>query len=574
MMDIKKMGLISLLLCVWIHFAQAQFVTGRVLRFGTTEPIAKASVYISNSMKGTTSNAVGAFSLRVDNNKIPIVVSCIGYYSETVTAFSAGKPVVVYLKAKENTMHVVQIGTEGLEKMRIFRREFLGTSDIARSCIITNEADIELKYTKGKRVLTAECSNPIVVQNPKLGYTIQYFLDKFEYTKAKTTYIGNYLFTETSNTQSLNEEKEIAKRREEVYVLSRMFFIRSLWNDRLEEAGMEIFNSEFDAIPIHKTLYVDSLRNKYIKPYSLHVCYYGDYKHFTDILKETEFAYIDKNGFYDPNILWGGLMGSQRVGDMLPFEYKSKFDVIGYKRRKKHQVMIDLKKIGLISLLLCSLIQLVQAQHFTDKQTDDFRAIALQPVNPLDTTLIIRKWAEPIYYHVYGSESVVFDHIVLHVTDTTFLQLRELTNLQIEKSDDNDLINFRIIIGNPDKYARLIPPDAVEYFKRHTGNQSYFTNNADGINGVVLVLDPKLYITKAPLQTIVQVQLALSIGLMGRIDVYQNASLFDRHPAVLPSKFSEDDARVIKTLYNSLIHFGMNTDEVNAVLLKINKQAP
>ena len=31
---------------------------------------------------------------------------------------------------------------------------------------------------------------------------------------------------------------------------------------------------------------------------------------------------IAANGFYDPNIIWGGYMGTQRVKELLPFEYE------------------------------------------------------------------------------------------------------------------------------------------------------------------------------------------------------------------------------------------------------------
>src|SRR4051812_35621353 len=62
----------------------AQTVKGKVVDATTGIPIANASIYLNGSSKGTISNKQGEFVLYTDETKIPLVVSSVGYQSETI----------------------------------------------------------------------------------------------------------------------------------------------------------------------------------------------------------------------------------------------------------------------------------------------------------------------------------------------------------------------------------------------------------------------------------------------------------------------------------------------------------
>src|SRR5690349_16721394 len=76
------MRYLLILLSILIASAsQSQYViTGRVVQDKSREPIAGASVFISNSTKGTVSKADGSFELAdVPTGNHDLVVSSIGY---------------------------------------------------------------------------------------------------------------------------------------------------------------------------------------------------------------------------------------------------------------------------------------------------------------------------------------------------------------------------------------------------------------------------------------------------------------------------------------------------------------
>ena len=79
--------------------ANAQIITGKVYRAGTDTVIAGASVYYGGSMSGTSTDKNGNFELYAQAQQIPVVVSCIGYYSETAT-YKPGQPLIVIWRPK------------------------------------------------------------------------------------------------------------------------------------------------------------------------------------------------------------------------------------------------------------------------------------------------------------------------------------------------------------------------------------------------------------------------------------------------------------------------------------------
>ncbi len=65
-------------------FAQQVPVKGKVIDVHG-EPIVGASVFVERTNQGTVTNVDGVFELRVANGT-PLVVSCIGFITQTVTA--------------------------------------------------------------------------------------------------------------------------------------------------------------------------------------------------------------------------------------------------------------------------------------------------------------------------------------------------------------------------------------------------------------------------------------------------------------------------------------------------------
>jgi hypothetical protein len=318
----KLLLLLFLFICSEI---KAQVIHGQILESGTNKPVPRASIYFNGTFLVTISDNDGNFTLKAAvSNKIPIIVSSIGYATETVSAYSIDEPLKIYLNPKNYILKTVLIGDDGMslkEKIRIFKKEFLGTSANAKNCIIENMDDVELSYDSRTKVLTAAADKPLVIYNRKLGYKVNCFISGFTYTAFSTSFQGNQLFEEDTFLKEAAGD-EIRKQREDTYLGSRMHFIRALWNNELEKNNFRVYNMDRRKLDYNDIIVINN-DQKYI--------YLGDrlvvmYKHrqssISPFMSRYSYTYIEKNGFFDSSqISWRGDMGDQRVGDQLPFEY-------------------------------------------------------------------------------------------------------------------------------------------------------------------------------------------------------------------------------------------------------------
>lgn len=222
-----------------------------------------------------------------------------------------------------------------------------------------------------------------------------------------------------------------------------------------------------------------------------------------------------------------------------------------------------MKNLWILLFALLLITQSAAAQKLTPAQIKSFKAVALTYDNPLSKTLIIRKWSTPIYYKIYGSQSAEYDKAVEQEAASAFKQIRQLTGLEIRPVAADDSVNFKIMIGEPDKLAGLLSSQVLNYFKK--GGMFYYTTNPRGISSVTSIVNPRQYTERPHVRTIVQIQIANGLGLFGKI-TYTDNSVFSATPTVLTINFKPEDALRIKTLYNPKIIHGMTEKELEGVL--------
>ncbi|HCN83715.1 MAG TPA: hypothetical protein DIT07_08845 [Sphingobacteriaceae bacterium] len=299
-------------------------ISGTVLEAGTDKPISNVSIYFDGTLNGTSTNKVGSFSLYPQaNTKIPLIISAVGYDTETITDYPLGKKLIIYLKAKTYDLDAITItASDGMsreEKLKVFRREFLGTSYFARNCEIENESDIHLTYNKQTKTVKAFCDNPVIVRNKNLGYTFNFILQAFTSSAKGASFYGPQFFKEDITEVNAN----VARARERAYLGSRMHFIRSLWNNDLVNNDFEIYR-ERAADLNYDSIVVSYGGQKYIRLKSTIGILYKGRPAFVFTDTPGKDIFIDKDGYNDPvGINWGGDIGRQRTGDMLPLEYKT-----------------------------------------------------------------------------------------------------------------------------------------------------------------------------------------------------------------------------------------------------------
>jgi hypothetical protein len=176
---------------------------------------------------------------------------------------------------------------------------------------------------------------PVIINNRALGYTLTYFIDDFKYCISDNYFFfeGSILFNEDlSHTEP--DDKMFEKRRIRAFMGSRMHFFRTLYENRLEEEGFTTVDTltiiTYDMATGTKDSTISDDPPKFIKIRNRIDEQYNVFFHPKGLIStmtiKKQFVSFKKNGFFDGSaLLWEGEMARQRVGDLLPFEYKAEY---------------------------------------------------------------------------------------------------------------------------------------------------------------------------------------------------------------------------------------------------------
>ena len=321
-----------LLIC---YSGKAQVCEGKIIDSNTLKAVASVNIFLEGTMICTASNSEGYFSFDTKGfSTLPLIIGAIGYkYLKISGNYCKGKleitlePIIYQLSEVTITS-----GQWSRKKMlRIFKKEFLGDFAVPNQCEIQNEEDINISYDSQTKILRASSINPLFIKNKLLCYEITYILEDFEKSKQAVFYKGHYSFSEFSR---INEkQKQLCEnRRKWAYNGSRMHFIRSLWSGYPASNGFYIYDAtELKRINVQDILYISEDGRKYLSLNErLKISYFQPCKFNSDsdfngtiIIPKEKYTSIESNGYFDPEVItWYGLMGCQRVSELLPFEYQ------------------------------------------------------------------------------------------------------------------------------------------------------------------------------------------------------------------------------------------------------------
>jgi hypothetical protein len=240
---------ILLLLFTLLQDLKAQtFQTGTIIDAYTKEPIAGATVYINNSQFFTTSNESGKFQFPFSpGNTITLVVTHVGYQKATADYHASSNHPVIRLSTKTRTMNEVVVKGKIKDTWKkwgqLFEEYFLGRSTPKNTSFIVNPKVLRFRYLNQDDKLIVTASEPVIITNKWLGYTIKYDLDSFVYSFANNyiLYTGTSFYApmEGSHTQ----KKQWDKHRVVTYLGSQMHFFRSLYRDSttMAQQGFKLF---------------------------------------------------------------------------------------------------------------------------------------------------------------------------------------------------------------------------------------------------------------------------------------------------------------------------------------------
>ena len=227
-----------LFFCIYFAFVShcfSQIISGKIQTENGTS-VSDVNIYLDGTKISTLSINDGSFKLDVQGQKSGNLIFQKDNYETNIFPLNQaiGKSVKVVINPQKEIEEVVIIPyTEQAYKdfINYFLDKFIGfdRDDVK----IKNQGTLKFSYDKKNKFLKVKAPQTLIIENKKLGYTIQYNLINFQadFNSKSTSYIGTSFFKETSF------RKEIVLNRINAYKGSLMHFFRSLYNNELEKEG-------------------------------------------------------------------------------------------------------------------------------------------------------------------------------------------------------------------------------------------------------------------------------------------------------------------------------------------------
>ena len=231
-------------------FAQQTYFTvqGKVINAETKQPMQGASVFAENTTLGTATDQEGNYTLHLPNGGYELVVSFTGFQTSSRRVSNSDFSNAGFeLSPKEKMLLDVAVAStgeikNGWEKYGgFFVEQFIGKTINSASCEIKNKEVLRFFFSKKRNRLKVLASEPLVIDNNALGYTIRYSLDSFthEYNSQVSLYTGYPLFEEKAP-QSPEQKQAWDTARKHAYRGSVLHFMRSLYQQQLAENNFEV----------------------------------------------------------------------------------------------------------------------------------------------------------------------------------------------------------------------------------------------------------------------------------------------------------------------------------------------
>ena len=221
---------------------------GKVLSADSKMPVAAANVFLSNTSKGTITNANGLFEIRnFPEGRYQLVISCVGYetYNRFIQSNTLPSLNEILLTPKVNILQEVIVepyDKNGWENWgKIFMDNFIGNTPFASDCELLNKDALKFRFSRKNNLLKVSANERLVIINQALGYKISYDLTKFEYNTVDRSfqYQGYPFFVELPYKRA-SSKKDWMENRQEAYLGSVLHFMRSLFQNRLLEEKFQV----------------------------------------------------------------------------------------------------------------------------------------------------------------------------------------------------------------------------------------------------------------------------------------------------------------------------------------------
>ena len=334
---------------------------GTIIDAARNEPIPYATVFLTNTTFGVSADEKGKFSLKVPEGNYDVIVRMLGFESLTFslnTTTLQPQGYKMMLLPMEDQLDEIEVEEERdpvwYRNLATFKIYFLGSSENAKSTTILNEKVLRLDDQSEPAVLKVKAADVLKIENPKLGYRLDYLLTdfRFEVRERYIFYGGNPLFI-PDTTLSQSKLKKVETNRELAYRGSLQHFIQALYQGKVREQGFEI--RRLDRLPKDGG-FLDQLNSQILNEetlldrgtdgkvtisydFHLHILYKleKESSEYAGIMNgkksvnqsslmklEVDALELYENGGYaNPfGIMVEGYMAWERVADLLPLDYR------------------------------------------------------------------------------------------------------------------------------------------------------------------------------------------------------------------------------------------------------------
>ncbi|MCY1512997.1 hypothetical protein D9M68_474780 [compost metagenome] len=293
-------------------------------------------MYVSGYKIGTATDNDGKFNLpNLAPGKYDILVQMIGYlpFNQNVIITDESVKIEVVLLENISSLNEVVIKHDPDREyhLSLFKAHFIGKSPNAINCKILNENAISTHFDREKNILTVSANEFVIVENKALGYRIKYMLQAFEYN-LKTRiiyYAGLPTFEEIKG--SIARTKSWEKKRILAYNGSMQHFYTSLFHDRTEENGFQIYKLVKTPNPQRQT---EEIINSHIKRLSQKQIVFNGSDSLSYWLKQKKLTPLINTLIKQP-ILTDTLVKTY-TGDMKQINFRDILYVV-YKNEREHK---------------------------------------------------------------------------------------------------------------------------------------------------------------------------------------------------------------------------------------------
>ena len=224
-----------LVFCFLSSLLSQSRIDGRIVDKTTSEPLVGVNIFFSKTTLGTTSDENGFFTLsKIPGGQYELIVSMIGYEVERESMIiKTSENLTVNFRLTPQAILMNEINVTAKKDRQwdknygIFKRSFLGTGKNGEACRIINE--YVLSFSKYETTFSAKASQPLIIENPELGYKITYILYDFVKDADEVQYSGDIFFEEEVSS-SKKQSKQWNKNRQKAYKGSLRHFLNTLAN--------------------------------------------------------------------------------------------------------------------------------------------------------------------------------------------------------------------------------------------------------------------------------------------------------------------------------------------------------